>query len=659
MIPAGGQSPGRRTELGILLLTLLAAGIVLWSVLLPRAEKSVFGRVPILDEIYYLDRAAELPEGALCPREPCFMSPLYPQLIRLVGSDGEVPAQRVMAPSSLRAIRLGQIVCWLGTLVLLGWIGWRDLGSTAEGRTRRLLIAATPAVLFFLYRPAAAYTTSILVEMPLTFLVTAVLALLPGPQTDRSLPLWRALAAGLALGLAGLLRGTALALIPLALWLAWPRKRIAGQKQWLAPLMVIGATALVWAVPVIHNSRLAGRPSPPTINGGVNLFIGNGPQANGFYVAAIPGDWRDDPAGRQFLADQMGERGISLVQADSLWTARALKTMAQDPGRVFLLWAKKIWLHLQGWEIDQLLPLRAWSAAVPPARLLGVPYGLLVVLGLGYGLLMLARRNRSPAAGWMLGLLLLMALQSVFFVVSRYRLVLVPFWALLAGAFLAARLPWKIRGLLILAGLIAVIPWGLGDVRAMWSAMAEANEARRWAQVGTMEESPSAWQHAHDLYHQALAGGAPGPVSWLGLISVDSALGDREAYQRDLDQALQAFPNNLALLKQRVSDLLQSHREDLALPLLRRILTDNPHDADTLHNTAVLLAGEGDKDGARLLATRLVEFHPEDIRGYVDLGIIQARLGLRDQARATFAKGLAQHPENQVLQKNLQLLGSR
>ena len=46
--------------------------------MLPQAERSVFGRVPILDEVYYLDRAAELRGPLAFPPEPFFMSPLYP-----------------------------------------------------------------------------------------------------------------------------------------------------------------------------------------------------------------------------------------------------------------------------------------------------------------------------------------------------------------------------------------------------------------------------------------------------------------------------------------------------------------------------------------------------------------------------------------------------
>ena len=117
-----------------------------------------------------------------------------------------------------------------------------------------------------------------------------------------------------------------------------------------------------------------------------------------------------------------------------------------------------------------------------------MPYALLVVLGLAG----LAASWRLPAARWWsFTLLALLAVQSVFFVVSRYRLALVPALALLAGL-AAARLlaldrvslrrqRWPVAAAV---ALLLVIPWGLGGIRRDWRALAAANEALRWADVG-------------------------------------------------------------------------------------------------------------------------------------------------------------------------------
>ncbi|MCB1182887.1 hypothetical protein KDM41_05595, partial [bacterium] len=102
---------------------LCAAG----AILIAQAERSVFGRVPILDEVWYLDRAAELTGAA--PRdpvaEPYFMSPLYPVLIAATGAGGGVPADRVFDGGALRGLRAFQWALWLGTAVLLAALAAR------------------------------------------------------------------------------------------------------------------------------------------------------------------------------------------------------------------------------------------------------------------------------------------------------------------------------------------------------------------------------------------------------------------------------------------------------------------------------------------------------------------------------------------------------
>ena len=92
---AGGAAPGRRagrTRWTVALICLAILGF--WVVFLGQAERAVFGRVPILDEVYYLDRAAEVAAGT-GQDQPYFISPLYPRLAALTGAGTFDPEQRV------------------------------------------------------------------------------------------------------------------------------------------------------------------------------------------------------------------------------------------------------------------------------------------------------------------------------------------------------------------------------------------------------------------------------------------------------------------------------------------------------------------------------------------------------------------------------------
>ena len=658
----GGRIPSRISRGWIWPLSVCLAALVFWVVFLGQAEDSVFGRVPILDEVYYLDQAAAWTKTPFPPAEPFFVSPLYPLLILLAGSGESVPDSRVFSPNQLRGIRIFQIACWLGVLILLRLIAGRVLGREMETGWKKDLVVWLPAILFALYRPAAVYTVSILLELPLVLLVAGVAYLMTRlvdrAEEDRVIGpgLVLPLALGTVLGLAGLLRGTTLLLlVPVMVLTAG---KAAGRRARLGrALLVLAAVSVVLAPAVIHNSRIAGRPTGPTLNAGVNLFIGNGPDANGFYVAVVPGDWRHDPAGREYLGERWEGPTPTLAEADRIWGREAWRAMTEDPARTAGLWLKKVWLHLQGWEIDQLTPLEGWRRAAPVLEWLPVSFALIVALGLGG---MVGRWRDAQVRWWVAALAVLVAGQSFFFVVSRYRLVLVPFLCLLAVAG-AVEILRKNRSaaLVFILALLLTVPWGLEGTRAMWRAQAQANEARRWAEIAGAEDagdSASARETAENLYRESLAGKAASPAPWLGLAALLIERGEREEAAGILAEGALATSRNLEINKVLLALWLEDGRRQEALELTRAVLADHPRDADTLHNRTVLLAEVGRPEEAMAFARDLIGAHPGDARGYIDLGIILARKGSREEARAVFERGLKAVPGNLLLQRNLDLV---
>lgn len=647
-VPAARAARAGRLTAPVIALVAVAA---FWAVYLPQAERSVFGRVPVLDEIYYLDRAAAAPD----PAEPFYMSPLYPRLIDLAGSAAGNSGTRIFSPVELRGIRLLQAACWLGIAALLRVLAGRWLAPLVVPGWRRAVVTWLPAALFALYRPAAVYAVTILLDVPLAFLVTAFLALATvgtagAPPAGAAA---RAVLLGVVVGLATLLRGTSAILLPVgmaaAAWPAAPRLR----RVLLAATVAAAATAVL-APAVAHNSRVAGRLVGPALNGGVNLYIGNGPEANGFYVAVVPGSWLLDPAGRAFLAERFDRPQISLAQADSLWADAAVAAIRDRPLPAAALWLKKVWLHLQGWEIDQLTAINGWTRAIPALRALVVPYALLVVLGL-VGLS--AAWRYRPGRWWALTLAVLLAVQSVFFVVSRYRLALVPALALLTGLavarLLSEGLPRGRQWWLPLVAVLLVVPWGLGGIRRDWQALAAANEALRWAELGVAEHDDTALGRAETLYREAVAGKAGGPAPWLGLAMVLHERGDKVGAERILVEGCEATTQNLDLHKQLIRLHLEQKRRDEAFTRVLRVLPDHPRDADLLHLASVLNEQAGRRDQALATAHQFRRWHPRNPQAYVDLGVLLARDGALAEAAAVFGEGLRVQPGHPDLTENL------
>ena len=633
-----------------LVLVLLAAW---WGVVLLRAESTVFARVPALDEAHYLDQAQD-PDRDLTRG---FMSPLYPRLIRLSGSGWTEPGDQVLAPERGRGLRLLQIACWLATVMMLHLTARRVLGteSALPGRLQTLQAGLMwlPSLLFVLYRPASIYALAFLLEIPLVLLVSLLLFLL----SLRGRPVLLGGALGLTLGAAALLRGAVLVLLPLVLYRVWRLGR--GRQALLAILAALLGVVLILSPAVLKNTRMAGRPAGPTLNGGINLFIGNSPAANGFYVEPVGRDKRSDPAGTRYLAERLGRPRISVAEADSIWAREAGQAMRAAPWRTLGLFARKIWLHLQAWEIDQLLPLAGWARAVPPLRALVLPYGVLVVLGLAG--LVLAWRSVPAARWWAWGLGLLVAGQSLFFVVTRYRLVLVPFLCLGVAVGLREVLgsgrSWRLILLLLLILTVLVQPWGLAEVQSRWVALAEINEAQRWALLGQHEDQPAHLERARRLYAGAAEQLAGDEVAWSGWATTCLALGRPDEAEEVLSRSLLRVRDGRQLRRQFLNLLLEQGRSAEALVQVQALLKLDPDDARALHNATVLLADLGRQHQALETARHFFHVHPTDPQAALDLGVLLARAGRISEAREVFSQGLAANPDHAGLRHNLRALG--
>lgn len=628
------------------------AGLVLlslfWAVLWHGLDRSVLTRVPVLDEAFYLREAAAIQGGRLLPDQPAVMSPLYPWLLAATGSGRELDPEGVRSGPPPYGVRILQAVLWLGIVVAL------------YGAARRLLPGRwrfVPPLLFALYRPAAVFVTTPLLEIPLTFTVTLALCLLPRPDDPARPGLRRAVLIGGLIGAAALLRGVALVLVvPAALALRASAPAAKGRRASRRSLLALaGAVLVVLAPAVISNSLLSGRLVGPTLNGGQNFYIGQGKDANGFFRTFAGFDFEHDPAGVAFLSGRTGQRLAGPAAADALWWSEALAWGRDFPVRSVGLWLKKIWLHFVGVEIDQVTPLGAWTRAAPLLRGLPVPWAVIAAGGLA-GLLLRGRERAWRL--WALAIVLYVAAQSLFFVVSRYRLALVPALCLFAGGWGAELARRRGRARLLAAGVglaaaLIIWPWGLGAARQTWRAAGLANEARRWARVATAPD----FARAEQLYREAVIVDPTQSLAWQGLARVLLATGQQaEAEQVLADGALRALPPGL-LDRDLINLQLKDGRIEAALPRLVQYLRERPNDREMQHTLIVALGRTGRTDQAIAAARRFVAAAPDDPQAYVDLGVLLARDGRQEEAREVFGRGLQRRPSDPNLRHNLDLLG--
>lgn len=323
--------------------------------------------------------------------------------------------------------------------------------------------ALIAGVLAAAYGPAFFFESRFLGEHFIyLFNAAFLLCLLLAKDSAGPLPWW--FAAGLCLGLSAVFRPTGLVLMPIAL--LWG---LAAVRPWRRLGVCLALFALALWLPLLP-FQLRNRAVDPaagfgltTASGGVNLFMGNNPEADGLnspasFVHGGPGHQYQDYVAE---AERMSGRKLTAGEMDRYWRGRALQWFRARPARAWGLVLRKagyFWNHKEPPDNFFLAIFHKFTT------LSGFPlpgWGWVAPLGLLGMLLGLADLKRN----WPLQLYVLayVAVNALFFVLSRYRFpaaaALIPFAALaLARLHESARArAWK--RLALLGALAAPCFW--------------------------------------------------------------------------------------------------------------------------------------------------------------------------------------------------------
>jgi 4-amino-4-deoxy-L-arabinose transferase-like glycosyltransferase len=290
--------------------------------------------VPSLDALYH-DLLAQAIAAGGSDHQAFFRAPLYYYFLggiyRLFGH-------------SFWAARLLQALMGSASCVLLFKLGQRLF------RPRVALLAAG---MMALYGPLVFFDGELLtpvleVFLDLCFLLLAVRAMESGSG-------WKWLAAGLVLGLSAVTRPNVLIVTPVALVWIWQRRsREQPRRAGLMAALFLSGAALAPALVTARNYRTAGDPVFIASQGGINLFLGNRPEADGFTPStprrySFAGPYEDSVAlyGRRAAEEALGRR-LSASQSQAYWIRRVLQWWRDDPISALKLTGKKCvlaWTH--------------------------------------------------------------------------------------------------------------------------------------------------------------------------------------------------------------------------------------------------------------------------------------------------------------------------
>lgn len=413
---------------------------------------------------------------------------------------------------------------------------------------------------------------------------------------------------GAVLGLAAIERPTVLAygaLVPFIVFFYLRKDHALKAVLKLIGAFLVGMSLLPFVV-TARNYAVSREPIFIAYQGGLNLWIGNNPQANGC-VPRVPG------MGTQFSFDTLHafaeyEAGKKLTYSEESrhWMHSALRFMKKHPAAEAKLLLRKAYFFWNGYEIGNNRDVYRIKKESPVLNAMiadkhfGVyfPFGLIGPLSL-LGLWDARRRWRKAAFVYVF-ILVNAAVWTVFFVCSRYRLSVVPY--LIPFASYAVwrgyhKIRQKSRLWELEAAMLAVLIVALNLPFAARAAASPAEEAE--CPQARLYFEAKQYSRALDLYRQAMQDYPFNASYAAGAGEAELALGDKLGARKTFQQALERFGYD-----RRLKDDLGRVDRSLNPDLYRaRALAD-----EGTH----LLSDEHDVLGGRRLLEKAIKLYPRD-----------------------------------------------
>ncbi|MEP7248799.1 MAG: tetratricopeptide repeat protein [Spartobacteria bacterium] len=491
-----------------------------------------------------------------------------------------------------------------GTAVLIYQLGIRVFASEETGR-RGQIIGLSAAFGWAFFQPAQAYSV---ILMPTVWLVIVFWFVVWDIVRRRAAPpLPVCLLLGVLIGFTAMGIATILFLFPLVVAAFFLRWKAVLSSQW-ARLALFAVGIFLGASPAaLHNYFIARDPVFLSAHGGVNFWIGNNPQANGY--PRFPPGLR---AGQKAMlkdsidtAERAAGHPLKRSEVSAYWSQKARAWIKQNPGAWLQLLGIKIgnfWNAFQYDDLSIIDTLRAEGVIFP-----GIRFGIVAALALP-GLFLTWRK--FPLSRWMAAavLLHLFSLMGVF-VTERYRLAAVPGLLLFAAAglweFWHAGANAHYRRAVFYLGLLALSTWFVSlpqRAPSLW-ALESYNSGLRALQSKNL----AAAEEKLDLAYAYVPKNAELNFA-LGNLRL--AQGNKVAAKQfyltvlQLDPRHQGSYNNLGVLA------FDENRWSLAADFFAKALEEDEHNAKTLYLLAKAHFRAGDLAAARGEIAQAIKLSP-------------------------------------------------
>jgi tetratricopeptide (TPR) repeat protein len=623
-----GRSRRRSPYLSLLLGCLLLGGCLRIIYLWQFSANTPFFDAPIVDAEMYDQRAQEIASGEWIGHQIDYQSPLYAYMLGVLYTIGGHSYLLVYVVQAL----LGLVGLFLIFL----------LGKTVFNET----VAIIAVMMALLYGPFVFYESKLLMTTVATCLNLCLLLWLLRALHSPSTLKW--LLGGLLLGVTVLIRGNMLFFLPFVLiWLYLIGGKSRPTFTRRAGAVLVGT--MIAIAPVTLRNYFVGKDFVPiAAHTGITFFMGNNPEATGTYtkVAGLSGIIRHQQEEERRMAEEALGRKLKPSEISAYWYKRGIRFILSQPLQYLRLELKKVLLLLNTLELANNYNFDLERRLVPVLWLMPLPYALissLALIGIVWGI----RHNKGTmllalfAAAYGISLL-------VFFVLSRYRIPVVPVLILFASyaGYVMVRAIRKRHLKKVVVGSVALILLLILTTYPFQEKKEMLGEA--YATVGNVYAEKRMYQPALRSYHQALQLNPSLATAYNNMGNVYFTLNQLDqaeaAYTKaiELDSSHHKAYYNLSMISktrgsfQRVIDILEQATAIHPTYAAAHYELGNAH-RQLKHYDEAIEAYQ-----------RTIELQPRFAEAYNNLGIVYLNTGRREEALRAWRSVLQVNPNSEA-----------
>lgn len=558
------------------------------------------------DMKFYSDWARRIAGGMLTDHKAFYGLPGYAYLLALI--------YKVVGFQPYVAASL-QVITEAFTTTLIFRLGLLAFTPASEAKPPRetVLVAALASLGWVLFVPAQAYST---ILMPTCYLIAAFWFVVWWILRKR--PAGPALRAffglGLLMGIVAMMVANILFLVPLVIAAVWLRREWSPANHPFAPRTRASACALLLtgiclgvSPCVYHNYVLAGEPVALSAHSGINFFLGNNAQANGY--PKIPSPLHTDQQGMLRDSIDWAERAaghpLKRVEVSAFWSGLAKEYIREHPVEWLVLLATKLGNFWNGFQYDDLGIISSFRE--DGVLLPGPGFGWVAILALP-GLALAAYRR--PASRWIIAAVVLhMASLLTVFVTERYRMAVVPGLLLLAAFGLMeiwrelSTRRWQVP-----------VAYGLGLAAAFLVVTRPVDDSLRHLDEYNSSLTDLEQGHLDRAERKITAALVSNPNSAETNFAMGNlwlAKGDRDQAKKYYRRTLELDPRHDRVLNNLGVLAIEEKRWPLATRFLEQSLKIDPSDAKTHYLLACARRETGDLPGAETSIREALRLQPD------------------------------------------------